>query len=70
MPSEHFGGAETMPSSTAQHDGSATQDQLFDDNLNLSILGLGVEYPPHRHGPESLDVLANRFYKDSPAWDP
>ncbi len=41
----------------------------FASDLNLTILGLGVEYPPFSLGPEALETLANRFYKKSIAWD-
>jgi type III polyketide synthase len=37
----------------------------FASDLNLTILGLGVEYPPFSLGPEALETLANRFYKKS-----
>ncbi|KAL9131405.1 MAG: hypothetical protein Q9217_000673 [Psora testacea] len=43
----------------------STADAHFENNLDLSILGIGVAYPPHRHGPEALDTLANRHYKPS-----
>ena len=33
-------------------------------DLNLSIVGLGVEYPPFRHGPDAVETLAKRFYDD------
>lgn len=36
--------------------------------LNLSIMGIGVEYPPHRVGPEALQTLADRYYPKSPAY--
>ena len=36
--------------------------------LNLSILGIGVEYPPYRVGPEALQTLADRYYPKSPAY--
>ena len=39
----------------------------FDDRLNLSIRGLGVEYPPYRVGPDALETLAHRFYPSSTA---
>ena len=35
------------------------------DDLNLSILGIGVEYPPFRVGPEDLETVASRHYPDS-----
>ncbi|KAI4111150.1 MAG: hypothetical protein LQ339_000878 [Xanthoria mediterranea] len=39
----------------------------FQSDLNLSLRGLGVEYPPFLLGPEALDTLANRFYPPSAA---
>ena len=39
----------------------------FASNLNLSIRGLGVEYPPFLLGPEALETLATRFYPKSTA---
>lgn len=35
------------------------------DDLNLSILGIGVEYPPCRVGPDALETVAARHYPDS-----
>ena len=46
--------------------GTTTHDR-FESSLNLSILGLGAEYPPFRVGPEALETLANRFYPPSTA---
>lgn len=40
----------------------------FQSDLNLSLRGLGVEYPPFLLGPEALDTLANRFYPPSAAY--
>lgn len=37
------------------------------EDVELSILGLGTQYPPHALKPNSLDVLSKRFYPDSPA---
>ncbi|KAK4145217.1 peroxisomal biogenesis factor 11-domain-containing protein [Dichotomopilus funicola] len=37
------------------------------DDLNLSILGLGTQYPPHSLKPDSIEVLSKRFYPESPA---
>lgn len=45
---------------------AAANDQ-FTSDLNLSIRGLGVGYPPFSLGPEALETLANRFYKKSTA---
>ena len=42
-------------------------DDCFEDDLGLSILGIGVQYPPYRHEPDALNSLANRFYKPSEA---
>jgi len=39
----------------------------FDNSLDLSILGLGVAYPPHRAGPELLEEVAARHYPSSVA---
>ena len=36
--------------------------------LNLSMMGIGVEYPPYRVGPEALQTLADRYYPKSPAY--
>ncbi|KAM3064821.1 hypothetical protein ACMFMG_010469 [Clarireedia jacksonii] len=36
-------------------------------DLNLSIVGLGVEYPPFLLDPPALDTLVKRHYPDSPA---
>ncbi|KAL2056118.1 hypothetical protein ABVK25_003761 [Lepraria finkii] len=44
-----------------------TAHDLFESNLNLSILGLGAEYPPFQLGSEALETLANRFYPPSTA---
>ncbi|KAL9104332.1 MAG: hypothetical protein Q9163_000723 [Psora crenata] len=50
--------------SPAAASGNVT-DNLFEDNLDLSILGIGVAYPPYRHGPDALETFANRHYKPS-----
>lgn len=52
--------------SPAAVNGNTPHDR-FEDDLNLSILGLGAEYPPFSLGPEALETLANRFYPPSPA---
>ncbi|KAI9844010.1 MAG: hypothetical protein M1837_005945 [Sclerophora amabilis] len=41
-------------------------DHCFED-LDLNIVGLGVQYPPFQHGPDALEVLADRFYPKSTA---
>jgi fungal type III polyketide synthase len=46
---------------------TSTATHQFASDLNLSIWGLGVEYPPFSLGPEALEILANRFYKKSTA---
>ena len=46
--------------------GNTTHDH-FDSSLNLSIVGLGAEYPPFRVKSESLETLANKFYPPSTA---
>ncbi|MCJ1478160.1 hypothetical protein MMC13_006836 [Lambiella insularis] len=45
----------------------STASDHFKDDLNLSILGLGVDYPSFRNGPEALETLARRHYPDSTA---
>ncbi|KAL8683676.1 MAG: hypothetical protein Q9224_006664, partial [Gallowayella concinna] len=50
----------TVPNSTTSND-------HFQSDLNLSLCGLGVEYPPFLVGPEALETLANRFYPPSTA---
>ncbi|KAL8948150.1 MAG: hypothetical protein Q9222_005638 [Ikaeria aurantiellina] len=42
-------------------------DAHFESDLNLSLCGLGVEYPPFLVGPEALETLANRYYPPSAA---
>ncbi|KAL8936364.1 MAG: hypothetical protein Q9216_004970 [Gyalolechia sp. 2 TL-2023] len=44
-----------------------TSNNEFESDLNLSLVGLGVEYPPFLVGPEALETLANRFYPSSTA---
>ncbi|KAL8958000.1 MAG: hypothetical protein Q9183_005925 [Haloplaca sp. 2 TL-2023] len=51
------------PSAAPRH----TTDERFDNDLDLSLLGLGVEYPPFLVGPEALETLANRYYPPSAA---
>ncbi|KAL8910728.1 MAG: hypothetical protein Q9171_004021 [Xanthocarpia ochracea] len=46
---------------------TSTSNGHFKNDLNLSLRGLGVEYPPFLVGPEALETLANRFYPPSPA---
>ena len=59
----------SVVSDIVNHDttNSATNGH-FTNDLNLSILGLGVEYPPYRVGPEAVQTLAERFYPPSPAY--
>ncbi|KAI4133289.1 MAG: hypothetical protein LQ338_000347 [Usnochroma carphineum] len=49
-----------VPNSTANNGQFAT-------DLNLSLVGLGVEYPPFLVGAEALETLANRYYPPSTA---
>jgi len=37
-------------------------------NLNLSITGIGIEYPVHLLDAKALDTLCQRHYPDSPAF--
>ncbi|KAI4270308.1 MAG: hypothetical protein L6R38_007170 [Xanthoria sp. 2 TBL-2021] len=46
---------------------SSTSHGHFKSDLNLSLQGLGVEYPPFLVGPEALETLANRFYPPTAA---
>ncbi|KAL8776591.1 MAG: hypothetical protein Q9213_008213 [Squamulea squamosa] len=46
---------------------NSTSNGHFGSDLNLSLRGLGVEYPPFLVGPEALETLANRFYPPSTA---
>ncbi|MCJ1402438.1 hypothetical protein MMC11_005658 [Xylographa trunciseda] len=45
----------------------STASDHFKDDLNLSILGLGVAYPDIKNGPEALDIIARRHYPESTA---
>lgn len=47
---------------------SSTSHGHFKSDLNLSLQGLGVEYPPFLVGPEALETLANRFYPPTAAY--
>ena len=40
----------------------------FQDDLDLSIVGLGVAYPDFAMGPEAVQTLAHRHYPNSPAF--
>ena len=46
----------------------STASDHFKDDLNLSILGLGVAYPDVKNGPEALELLARRHYPESKAY--
>lgn len=50
-------------------DGEDVANRRF-GNLNLSILGLGTEYPPYPLIPSDLDTLVQRHYPESPAYAP
>lgn len=45
----------------------ATQDRPGSQGLGLSILGVGAQYPPYALKPEAVEILAKRFYPDTPA---
>lgn len=47
---------------------NGTANGRLTSDLNLSILGLGVEYPPYRVGPDALQTIAERYYPESPAY--
>jgi hypothetical protein len=57
-----------LPNGHSSGTSNGTADGHFTNDLNLSILGLGVEYPPFRVGPEAVQTLAERFYPPSPAY--
>ena len=44
----------------------ATKNQFGD--LNLSITGIGTEYPPYLLDSACLDTLCERHYPDTPAF--
>lgn len=44
----------------------ATGKQFGD--MNLSITGIGIEYPLHLLDAKALDTLCQRHYPDSPAF--
>jgi type III polyketide synthase len=35
--------------------------------LNLSVVGLGVHYPPYSLDAKAVETLAERFYPESPS---
>jgi fungal type III polyketide synthase len=39
-------------------------------DLDLSVIGIGVEYPPYKLGPQALDTLCKRHYPETPAYVP
>lgn len=46
---------------------NSTAHDRFTDDLNLSIVGLGTDYPPFALGTDALETIANRFYPPSTA---
>ena len=71
MPNARSNGhAITNPHSNGNINGNANGkiDDRHAEELNLSILGIGVEYPPYKIGPEALQSLAERHYPKSPAY--
>jgi fungal type III polyketide synthase len=36
-------------------------------DLGLSILGVGVQYPPHSLKPSAVEEIAKKYYPDSEA---
>ncbi|KAI6714203.1 hypothetical protein JHW43_003240 [Diplocarpon mali] len=50
---------------SANHTQNETNHQCGE--LNLSITGIGVEYPPYLLDPECLDTICKRHYPESPA---
>ena len=45
---------------------AATADS-FTEQLGLSIIGVGTQYPPYSLNANALDTLGNKFYPASPA---
>ena len=45
----------------------STTNNRFEDDLELSIVGLGAEYPINLVGPDSLEIVAERHYPESNA---
>ncbi len=37
-------------------------------DLDLAVIGIGVEYPPHKLAPDALDTLCKRHYPETPAY--
>ena len=37
------------------------------EDLGLSVLGLGTQYPPHDLKADAIEVLSSRFHPESPA---
>ena len=60
--SQHIAAA-MSPSRDTQN---ATRNQFGD--LNLSVIGLGTEYPPHQLDPACLNTLVSRHYPTTPAF--
>ncbi len=60
--SQHF--SATM--SPAKDTQNATSKQFGD--LNLSVIGLGTEYPPYQLDPSCLNTLCARHYPTTPAF--
>jgi fungal type III polyketide synthase len=55
-----------MSPSREQEDVPKSAFGTFGD-LNLSVIGIGVEYPPFNLPPDVLDILCKRHYPESPA---
>jgi len=41
-------------------------NKSFED-LGLSVIGLGRQYPPYDLKPDALDILSKRYYPDTPS---
>jgi len=52
--------------SPSKYTQNATSNQFGE--LNLSIIGLGTEYPPHQLDPACLNTLVSRHYPTTPAF--
>ena len=51
---------------TSATNGTASEE--FQNDLDLSVVGLGVAYPEFAMGPEAIQTLAGRHYPDSLAF--
>ncbi|KAJ6263044.1 hypothetical protein Dda_1603 [Drechslerella dactyloides] len=63
----HANGNGANGSTTAhEHDDAVEQDdeehEMFPEDMSLRIMGIGVQYPPHRILPRDLQSIAEKYY--------